>query len=61
MAKSFQVKLKKSPIGSTQPQKDAVRCLGLRKMNSTVTVADNPANRGQIRKVQHLVEVTPVK
>jgi large subunit ribosomal protein L30 len=61
MAKSFQLKLKKSTIGCTQKQKDAVRCLGLRKLNSTAEVADNPAMRGQIRKVQHMLEVTPVK
>lgn len=59
MAKSFRVKLKKSTIGSTKTQKDTVRCLGLRKLNSEVVVADNPANRGQIFKVQHLLEVTP--
>lgn len=59
MAKSFRVKLKKSTIGATQTQKDTVRCLGLRKLNSEVVVADNPANRGQIFKIQHLLEVTP--
>ncbi|MCB0406779.1 MAG: 50S ribosomal protein L30 [Bdellovibrionales bacterium] len=59
MAKSFRVKLIKSTIGCTQTQKDTVRCLGLRKTNSEAVVADNPANRGQIFKVQHLLEVTP--
>ncbi|WP_413577467.1 50S ribosomal protein L30 [Bdellovibrio sp. HCB290] len=57
MAKTFIVKLKKSTIGCTQEQKDAVRCLGLKKLNSTATVNDTPANRGQIMKVQHLVNV----
>jgi ribosomal protein L30/L7E len=28
-------------------------------MNHTVTLADNPANRGQIIKVQHLLDVNP--
>lgn len=60
MAKSFKLRLKKSTIGSTQPQKDAARCLGLRKMHATVVVKDHPATRGQIRKIQHLLEVTPV-
>jgi large subunit ribosomal protein L30 len=59
MAKSFRVKLKRSTIGCTQTQKDTVRCLGLRKINSESVVADNPANRGQIFKIQHLLEVTP--
>lgn len=60
MAKSFRVKLKRSLIGCTQNQRDTVRCLGLRKINQEVIVADNPAVRGQIFKVQHLLEVTPL-
>lgn len=61
MAKSFKVTLKKSIRGCTQKQKDAVRCLGLRKVNSENTVPDNPAMRGQIRAVQHLVDVDVIK
>ena len=57
MAKTFKVTLLKSLIGSTQDQKDTVRCLGLRKIRQQVTIKDNPANRGQIYKVQHLVDV----
>lgn len=57
--KSFRVKLKRSLIGTTQQQKDAVRCLGLRKINQEVVVQDNPANRGQIFKIQHMLEVKP--
>ena len=57
MAKAFRVKLKKSLIGSNQTQKDTIRCLGLRKINDEVVVQDNPANRGQIFKMQHLLEV----
>ena len=57
MAKTFKVKLKRSLIGSTKSQKDTVRCLGLRRINSESVVADNPANRGQIYKVQHLLDV----
>ncbi len=58
MAKSFKVKLKRSTIGCTKSQIDTVRCLGLRRVNSEVVVQDNPAMRGQIMKVQHLLEVT---
>ncbi|HPI39900.1 MAG TPA: 50S ribosomal protein L30 [Pseudobdellovibrionaceae bacterium] len=57
MAKKFMVTLKRSLIGCTTSQKDTVRCLGLRKRHQTVEVDDNPANRGQIYKVQHLVDV----
>ncbi|MDG0815729.1 50S ribosomal protein L30 [Bdellovibrio svalbardensis] len=57
MAKKFVVTLKKSTIGCSQEQKDAVRCLGLKKIRSSAEVNDTPANRGQIMKVQHLVDV----
>ena len=61
MAKTFKVKLKRSLIGCTQTQRETARCLGLRGMNSEVVVNDNPAMRGQILKVQHLVDVTVQK
>jgi large subunit ribosomal protein L30 len=59
MAKSFKVKLIRSLIGSTQSQRDGIRCLGLRKVNQVVSVKDNPANRGQIYRLQHMLEVNP--
>ncbi|AGH96110.1 50S ribosomal protein L30 [Pseudobdellovibrio exovorus] len=58
MAKTFEVKLKKSTIGCSQDQIKTVRALGLKKVNQTVVKADNPANRGQLYKIQHLVEIT---
>jgi large subunit ribosomal protein L30 len=57
MAKSFKVTLKRGLIGTTKDQRETVRCLGLRKIGSSNVIKDNPANRGQIYKVQHLVEV----
>lgn len=57
MAKTFVVTLKRSLIGCTQDQKDTVRCLGLKKIRQSVEVNDTPANRGQIIKVQHLLDV----
>ncbi len=57
MAKKFKVTLKKSVIGCTESQRETVRCLGLRKIGHVVTVNDTPANRGQIFKVQHLLDV----
>lgn len=61
MAKQFNVKLVKSLIGATKTQKETIRCLGLRGMDSEVVINDNPANRGQIIKMQHLLKVTPIK
>ncbi len=57
MAKTFVLTLKKSTIGCTQDQKDAVRVLGLKRRHHTVEVKDSPAARGNIMKVQHLVDV----
>ena len=57
MVKKFVLKLKKSVIGCTQSQRDTVRCLGLRKLQQVVEVNDTPANRGQILKVQHLLDI----
>ncbi len=55
--KSFKIRLKRGLIGTTGSQRDAARCLGLRKINDVKLIADNPANRGQIYKIQHLLEV----
>lgn len=57
MAKVFEVTLVRSTIGCTQDQKDTVRCLKLRKIGQTVKISDSPAMRGQIFKVQHLLNV----
>jgi len=59
--KTFSITLKRSLIGCTATQRETVRCLGLRKIRHTVTVADNPATRGQIIKVQHLLDVGVTK
>lgn len=55
--KTFKVTLKKSLIGATQVQKDTVRCLGLKKIGSSVVIKDNPAQRGQIFKMQQWLNV----
>ena len=47
----------KSTIGYAQRQRHVVKGLGLRRLGHSVEVADNPATRGMIQKVRHLVEV----
>jgi large subunit ribosomal protein L30 len=54
---TLKVRLVKSPIGYPKDQKVALKILGLTKMNRVRELPDNPAVRGQIRKVAHLVEV----
>ena len=55
--KTVRVTLVRSPIGYTKDQKKTVLALGLRRMNQTVEHQDNPALRGMIRKVIHLLRV----
>ena len=57
MAKVFRIKLIKSTIGCTESQIRTVESLGLRRIGNVVVIADNRANRGQVLKVQHLVDV----
>ena len=55
--KTVRVTLVRSPIGYTKDQKKTVLALGLRRMHQTVEHQDNPAVRGMIRKIIHLLQV----
>lgn len=55
--KTIRVTLVRSPIGYTKDQKDTAKALGLRRLHQTVEHNDNPALRGMIRKIIHLVQV----
>lgn len=61
MASQLKVTWVRSAIGREQKQKATIEALGLRKLNDTVVVPDNPAMRGMLYKVRHLVEVEPVE
>lgn len=60
MAKQLQITLKRSVIGRPETQRLTVQTLGLRKLHQTVTKQDNPAIRGMVNKVSHLVEVKEI-
>jgi large subunit ribosomal protein L30 len=61
MAKSvkgkFKVKWVRSFIGCPRDMRQAVRGLGLRKLNQVVEREDTPSIRGMVDKVRHLVVV----
>ncbi len=57
MEKQLTIKLVKSPISYPKNQKDTLKALGLTKMNKVVVKEDNPAIRGMIKTVSHLVSV----
>ena len=56
-SKTLRVTLVRSPIGYTKDQKATVRALGIHRMHQTVEHKDNPAVRGMIQKIIHLVQV----
>jgi large subunit ribosomal protein L30 len=60
MAKQLQITLTRSLIGRPENQRITVNTLGLRKLHQTVTHPDNPAIRGMVEQVSHLVEVKEV-
>ena len=49
--------LKKSLNGVSKNQKQTASCLGLKKINQSRCFKDNPAFRGQVKKIQHLLSV----
>jgi large subunit ribosomal protein L30 len=55
--KTLRVTLVRSAIGYTKDQKKTVLALGLHRLHQTVEHKDNPALRGMIRKIVHLVQV----
>lgn len=54
---TIKVTLVKSLIGTKRTHRASVRGLGLRRLNSSVELADTPAVRGMINKVSYLVKV----
>ena len=57
---TVKVTLTRSVIGRPETQRKTVRALGLRKINSVVELPDNPAIRGQLHKVEHLIKVEEI-
>jgi large subunit ribosomal protein L30 len=55
--KTVRLTLVRSPIGFDRRQRATLRGLGLRRLQQSVEVEDQPAVRGMIEKVKHLVEV----
>ena len=57
MADKLKVTLVKSTIGAIPKHRKTVAALGLTKMHKTVELPDNPAFRGMVKQVCHLVKV----
>jgi large subunit ribosomal protein L30 len=54
------VTMTKSKFGRLPQHQACLAGLGLRKMNQTVEVADNPENRGMINKISYMLKVEEV-
>ncbi len=55
--KKIKVRLLKGLAGCKQSHRDTVRGLGLRKINQVAELADTPAVRGMINRVNYLVRI----
>jgi large subunit ribosomal protein L30 len=53
----LRIKLVRSVIGYPKNQREVVKGLGLRKLNSEVLRKDSPEIRGMINKIPHLLKV----
>lgn len=57
---ALKITLVRSPIGYNKRQKRTVEALGLRRLNQSIVKVDNPAIRGMVSKISHLVMVEEV-
>jgi large subunit ribosomal protein L30 len=55
--KKIKVRLLKGLAGCKQRHRDTIRGLGLRKINQVAELADTPAVRGMINRVNYLVRI----
>lgn len=60
-AKTVRVTYVKSAIGYDKSQKRTVQALGLRRLGDTVEKVNNPAIRGMIDRIGHLLVVEVVE
>lgn len=60
MANKLKITLVKSTIGSIPKHKKTAEALGLRKINKTVEQQDNPAIRGMVKSIIHLIKIEEI-
>lgn len=59
--KQLQIRLVRSLVARPRYQREVVKGLGLRRVNSKVIRPDRPEIRGMINKIPHLVDVETVE
>ena len=60
MVGKLRITLRRSTVSANPSARGTVRALGLDRIGHTVVLNDDPAVRGQVRAVRHLVEVEEV-
>ena len=55
--KKIRVQQVRSPIGFPRSQREVLRSLGLRRIRQVVEHSDNPAVRGMVDTIPHLVQI----
>jgi large subunit ribosomal protein L30 len=58
--KQLKITLVKSTISQKPAVRKTVEAMGLGKLNSSVVLPDNPAVRGMVGKVRHLIAVDEI-
>lgn len=58
--KKLRITQVRSSVSCPKDQGATLRALGIRKMHQTVERPDNPAVRGMVFKIKHLVEVEEI-
>ena len=61
MAKKLRIELVKSVAQTPQWMRVIVRTLALRKLRDVAIVPDNPAMRGMVKKVPHLLTMKEIE
>jgi len=56
-AETIKVRLKRSMIGTLRTHRKVVRSLGLSRINQVKELPDLPEIRGQVKKVEYMVEI----
>lgn len=54
---TIKIQYYKSMIGYSGKQKQMVKSLGITKLNQTIERPDNPAMRGVVAKIPHLLRI----
>lgn len=60
MSDKLKVTLVRSTIGAIPKHKKTVEALGLRKLHKSVEMPNNPAVKGMLSQVKHLVKVEEI-